>query len=223
MSTTITDHVAILLRSSLDQARESKAKPGKHEFYAQLALPPQARDALMDACKSAAPNGSLNGLQVAPKLHSSLADAKRFAGIPLDWFIVRMSSGPDYPPELFAESGQKIAALPLNSGQIRTEFYAGQRVRINSYPFHYPAKNGGSAGVAFNLSGLMAVGGGERRAGDNGGESSESAFAKYRNADAPAQETVFKSTDAVNAGGASASADPFQQAGGASASADPFA
>lgn len=222
MSTTITDHVAILLRSSLDQARESKAKPGKHEFYAQLALPPQARDALMDACKSVAPNGSLNGLQVAPKLHSSLADAKRFAGIPLDWFIIRMSSGPDYPPELFAESGQKIAALPINSGQIRTEFYAGQRVRINTYPFHYPAKNGGSAGVAFNLSGLMAVGGGERRAGDNGGESSESAFAKYRNTDAPAQQAPQQEQPA-STGGASASADPFQQSGGGSASADPFA
>lgn len=223
----IADHVGILLMSSLDQARESKAKPGKIEFYARVALPPTAQADLMAACTAVAPNGSLGGLQLAPKLHSSLAPDKQFAGIPLDWFIVRMSSGEGYPPELFAESGEKLTAIPLNASRIRTDFYAGQRVRVNTYGFFYPPKNGGSAGIGFNLSGLMAVGGGERRGGDQG-EPSESAFAKYRSEPANTGGNAFggatSTNDAVqNTSTAGSTGDnPFQQGSTGNTAANPF-
>lgn len=222
----IADHIAIFLHGSLDQARPSKAKPGKIEFYGRFALPPTAFDSLMESIKAVAPNGNISGLQLAPKLHSSLAPDKQFAGIPRDWFIVRMSSGADYPPDLFAVDGSKIAAIPLNGGQIRTEFYSGQRVRINTYAFFYPPTNGGSAGVSFNLSGIMAVGGGERIGnGGSGGEPSESAFAKYRNEPAQVQqaEPVDESQGKAGPGsnGGATGNNPFQQ-GTSTTQANPF-
>ena len=215
----ITDHVAILLHAALDAPQPSKAKPGKIEYYARFAFQPAAVDDLLALCTAAAPNGSTSGLQLPPKLHSSLHPDKRFPGIPLDWYIVRMASVPDYPPELYAVDGTKLAALPINRQQIRTELYAGQRVRVNTYGFHYPATNGGNPGVGFNLSGVMAVGGGERMAGGDRGESSDSAFAKYRS-DAPAQTGTGAATsggDAFGGSGAPANnagangSNPFSQ------------
>lgn len=202
----IADHVAIYLMGSLDQPKAGKAKPDRPEYWGQFAFPPEAQNDLMAACTAAAPNGSITGLQLAPKVHGRLAPDKKFPGIPDDWFIVRMGSGPDYPPDLFLTNGQKISALPINGGAIRADFYSGQKVRVNTYGFYYPPKGGGSAGVSFNLSGVMAVGGGERRSAGEGGEPSESAFAKYRS-DSPAQapQTAPQQTAPV------AGADPFQQ------------
>lgn len=216
----IVDHVAIFLHGSLDQARESQAKKGKFEFYGRFAFPPAAQDDLMAAIAAVAPNGIIAGLQLAPKLHSSLPAAKQFAGIPLDWFIVRMSSGPDYPPELFAVDGTKLAALPINGTQIRADFYAGQRVRVNTYAFYYPPKGGGSAGVSFNLSGVMAVGGGERMPGGNSAEPSESAFAAYRSG---AQPSAAQDAPALQQSGATpAAANPFQVGSAGKSAASPF-
>lgn len=218
----ITDHKAILLQGSLDQARPSKAKPGKVEFYARVALPPQAAADLTEACKSVAPNGSLSGLHLAPKLHSSLPADKQFPGVPADWFILRLASGASYPPDLYLTSGEKVEALPINGKAIMSDFYSGQFVRINTYPFHYPPTNGGSAGVAFNLTGIMAVGGGDRRPGGNSGESSESAFAKYRDDSAPAQ-TAPQATSQHAATGAATNDNPFAQGSAGGGGANPFA
>lgn len=184
----IADHVAIFLMGSLDQPRPGKAKPNKPEYWGQFAFPPTAETDLLAACTAVAPNGSLNGLQLAPKVHRNLAADKQFPGIPADWYIVRMGTGPDFPPDLFLLDGQKISALPLHAQQIRADFYSGQRVRVNAHTFAYPAQNGGRPGVSFSLSGLLAVGGGERRPGSNDGVPSESAFSAYRQ-DAPTQQS----------------------------------
>lgn len=204
----ITDFEAILLHSSLDQPRPNKANPGKIEFYTNIALPPAAANDLAESMKGVTPNGSLSGLRLTIEPNSK--KAKPHAGIPDDWLILRLSSGADYAPELFTTSGEKIAALPLNGGQIRTEFYSGQRVRVNGYPFFWNHEKSGAKGVSWNLSGVMAVGGGERRGG-GGGEPSESAFAKYRNDSAPVAvaEEVDESKGKVAPG--AAAGNPFQQ------------
>lgn len=203
----ITDHEAILLHSSLDQPRANKANPGKVEFYTNIALPPAAANDLAEAMKEVAPNGNLAGLRLTIEPNSK--KAKPHAGIPGDWLILRLSSGADYAPDLFGADGQKIAALPINGGQIRGEFFAGQKVRVNGYPFFWNHAQSGARGVSWNLSGVMAVGGGERRGG-GGGEPSESAFAKYRS-DVPAQTLGATSTHTGGSNTTSAPADPFQQ------------
>lgn len=216
----IADHVAIFLMGDLDQPKAGSAKPDRPEYWGRFAFPPTAEADLLALCTSASPNGSLSGLQLAPKKHSSLAPDKQFTGIPLDWYIVRIGTGPDYPPDLFLVDGTKIAPLPINGGKIRTDFFSGQNVRVNAHGFAYPAKNGGRPGVSFSLDGVMAVGGGERRAGGEGGEPSESAFAKYRN-DPPAQqaEQPAPQQTATMADGS----NPFQQnSAGTSNAGNPF-
>lgn len=210
----IADHVAILLYSSLDQARAGKSNPNKPEFYTNIALPPSATDDLAAQMKEVAPNGNLAGLRLT--IEANGKKAKPHVGIPNDWLILRLSSGPDYPPELFDTSGKKLAALPVNGGEIRGEFFAGQKVRVNGYPYPWNHAASGAKGISWNLSGVMAVGGGERRAG-GAGEPSESAFAKYRS-DVPAQTNVPAQQAAVN--GAGDTGNPFQQGG---ASINPFA
>lgn len=172
----IQDHVAILLHSSLAQARPNKANPDKIEFYANVALPPSAAGDLAEQMKQEAPNGKLQGLRLTIEANSR--KSKPHPGIPDDWLILRLSSGQDYAPELYTEGGQKLAALPINGGQIRGEFFAGQKVRLNGYPFYWSHAISGATGISWNLSGVMAVGGGERRGGGSG-EPSESAFARY--------------------------------------------
>lgn len=201
----IADHVAIFLMGSLDQPKAGPAKPDRPEFWGQFAFPPTAEPDLLAACTTATANGSLAGLQLAPKKHSSLAPDKQFEGVPLDWYIVRMGTGPDYPPDLFLVDGTKIAPLPINSGKIRADLFSGQHVRVNAHGYAYAAKNGGRPGVSFSLNGVMAVGGGERRSSGEGGEPSESVFAKYRG-DAPAQTSQSAPQEA-----AQTAADPFQQ------------
>lgn len=198
----ITDHEAILLHSSLDQPRAGRSNPGKVEFYTSIALPPSAADDLATAMKEVAPNGNLSGLRLTIEPNSK--KAKPHAGIPGDWLILRLASGADYSPDLFAADGQKIAALPINGSQIRGEFFAGQKVRINGYPFFWNHAQSGAKGVSWNLSGAMAVGGGERRGG-GGGEPSESAFARYRG-DAPAQTSQSVPQESAPTG-----TSPFQQ------------
>ncbi len=218
----IADHVAIFLMGSLDQAKAGPAKPDRPEFWGQFAFPPSAEADLIAACTAAAPNGSLSGLQLAPKKHSSLAPDKQFTGIPLDWYIVRIGTGPDYPPDLFLVDGTKIAPLPINGGKIRTDFFSGQNVRVNAHGFAYPAKNGGRPGVSFSLDGVMAVGGGERRAGGEGGEPSESAFAKYRT-DPPAQQAEQSAPQQQQQATTDAGGNPFQQSSaGTSNAGNPF-
>lgn len=220
----IADHVGILLHSSLDKAVLNKANKNKekYEFYANVALPPTAQNDLAAAMKEVAPDGRLQGLRLTVEPNGN--KAKPHAGIPDDWLILRLSSGPDFPPDLFVESGAKIAALSINGSQIRTEFYSGQRVRVNGYPFAWNHTESGSRGISWNLSGVMAAGGGERRA-VNSGEPSESAFAKYR--DAAPSPTSERNAEAFAVGRvaddtahAAKSENPFAAGGGRSA--NPF-
>ncbi|QRI46315.1 hypothetical protein [Xanthomonas phage X2] len=198
----IADHVAILLAGSLDAPKAGKAKPDRPEYWGLFAFPPSAGPDLTAACQAAA-GGSLAGMRLAPKLHSRLEPDKQFAGIPQDWLIVRMGTGPDFPPALFLLDGSSVQALPINGAKIRADLFAGQKVRVNAHGFAYPPKNGGPAGVSFSLDGVMAVGGGQRRSSSSeGGEPSESVFAKYRAevAAAPAASTAPATTG-----------NPFQQ------------
>ena len=215
----ITDHEAILLHASLDQPRANKANPGKVEFYTNIALPPSAADDLAASMKEVAPNGNLSGLRLT--IEPNGKKAKPHAGIPNDWLILRLSSGADYAPDLYAENGQKVAALPVNGGQIRSEFFSGQRVRVNGYPFFWTHAQSGARGVSWNLSGVMAVGGGERRGG-GGGEPSESAFAKYRN-DPPAQQAEQSAPQQTGTEASGNAGNPFQQnSAGTSNAGNPF-
>lgn len=218
----LTDHVAILLHSSLDQARQNRVNKNKTEFYANVALPPSAGADLAALMTATSPNGSLNGLRLT--IEPNGKKAKPHAGVPNDWLIVRMSSGADFPPDLFGEDGTKIPALPLHGTEIRTQFFSGQRVRLNGYPFYWTHAESGARGISWNLSGVMAVGGGERRAAAAGGEPSESVFAQYRSntGTAPApQDAYAAAAPAVYGTAAPAIADPFQAAA-ASSDANPF-
>lgn len=208
----LTDHVAIILSASLDQPRAGKANPNKPDFYVQAAFEPSAGSFLLSAMNEASPTGKLNGLRYNVKTNG--AQDKPFAGIPDDYLIVRLGTGPDFPPELFTQTGQQISALPVNRSQIASEFFAGQRVRVNGYP-RYWTHDSGAKGVSWSLNGVMSVGGGERRPGAAAGEPNESAFAKYRDnvpveAAAPAASAQAASTTTTPATGG----NPFQQAGG---------
>ena len=228
----IADHEAVLLRASLDQARVNKASDtNKIEFYAVFAFPPSAMADLAEAMKAVTPANSLAGMKLAVK--ENRATNKPYPGIPDDWLIVRTTTGPDYPPDLFAQDGAKVAALPINAAQIRSEFYAGQNVRVNGYPFFWTHDKTHSKGVSWTLSGVMAVGGGTLRPGGAGGETSESAFAQYRpTAGAQgSQNSDNQSAGAAanNGGGGGGGANPFQQSGNRGAeggnrnNANPFA
>ena len=170
----ITNHVGTLLYSALAKPQPNKTNPAKIEFFATVAFPPSAGADLAAAMTAVTPNGTLAGQRLT--VEANVKKAKPHAGIPDDWLIVRFTSGPDYAPELFTQTGDRILANPVNSTEIASRFYAGQQVRVNGYPFHWKHTGSGSQGVSWNLSGLMEVGGGERRAGGN---DSESAFAAY--------------------------------------------
>lgn len=208
----LADHVAIILSASLDQPRAGKANPNKPDFYVQAAFDPSAGAYLQSAMIEASPSGKLNGLKYNVKTNGSLE--KPFPGIPDSYLVVRFGTGPDFPPELFTQTGEQISALPVNRSQIASEFYSGQRVRLNGYA-RYWSHESGSKGISWSLSGVMAVGGGERRPGAAAGEPSESAFAKYRQnggeASAPAQSQA--------ASAPAATGNPFQQ----SSESNPFA
>lgn len=214
----IADHQATLLFSSLDQPRAGKSNPNKVEYYATIALPPTAAADLADQMKAVTANGNLSGLRLTIEANSK--KAKPHEGIPGDWLILRLASGPDYPPDLYTQTGQKIGALPVNGSEIRSEFFAGQRVRINGYPYLWNHAASGARGISWNLSGVMAVGGGERRGGGSG-EPSDSVFAKYRGDEpaqqAPAQHAAQRGTEARTE---ARDSDPFRQT--APASSNPF-
>jgi hypothetical protein len=154
----LTDHVAILLYSSLDQARVSKLKPQRGPVYfAQFAFPPTAGPDLQALAQSVAPGGNLQGLEIGG---FSIAGQlkKPIPGIPLDWLTVRTES--QFAPTLVDQHGQ-----PLVGGDaIRAVFYAGRRVRAALSSFPWVHDKTGRKGVSFNLQGVMDAGPGERLA-----------------------------------------------------------
>jgi hypothetical protein len=212
----IADHTGILLSSALDQPRAGKANPNKPEFYAVVAYAPDATDELAALMTEASPNKSLAGLKLSAEANRK--KTKPYAGIPEDWLIVKFAANPGYPPELFLETGETVAALPLNGGKIRTEFYAGQRVRMNGHPFAWSHESG-NRGISWNLAGIMSAGGGDRRPGGNSGEPSESAFAKYRSS---AQPAAAQEAPAQHQAAATGAANPFQVGSAGKSAASPF-
>lgn len=218
---TLADFEGILLASSLTEARAGKSNPSKVEFYAAVAYPASAAAELAELAKTVAPNGNLAGLRMT--IEPNIKKGKPFAGIPDDSLIMRLTSGPDYPPAAFTDVGGRIPAGQAGAAQVREHLYAGQRVRVNGYPYYWTHAASGSRGISWNLSGVMSIGGGERRG--NSGESNEAAFGRYGAIhDAPPPQTEAQASGfGAPAQGPAASADPFNQGTArAAAEANPF-
>ena len=171
----LTDHVAILLHHSLDQARKNRLNPDKPAtFFAQVAFPPSAGQDLHALVAAQAPGGQLAGLEIAVHVHSSLK--KPIPGVPADYLIVRSSS--QYAPTVMDQGGQQ-----LQGEAIKGVFYAGRRIRaaLSAFPWSHQT---GRKGVSFNLMGVMDAGAGDRLAIGDGVVVNE--FQKYAQAGAGA-------------------------------------
>lgn len=170
----LTDHVAILLGHSLNVARLNKKKT-RSDFYAQVALPPAAVMDIAALVAEVYPGVPLNSLEV--NCQTNAQQSKPFAGVPADWYIVRLASA--FAPELYAADG--VTPIPVD--QARTHFFSGQRVRVHSTAWGWKNEFGKS-GASFNLHGVMDAGqGGERLAIGNGGQAG-AAFKAHGNPNA---------------------------------------
>lgn len=199
----LTDHIAILLYNSLDQARINRLSPTKPPtYFAQIAFPPSAGTDLQTLITSVAPGGSMAGLELGVHVHSSVK--KPFPGIPGDWLIVRSSS--QFAPTLMDQQGQPVAGADA----IKALFYPGRRIRgaLTSFPWAHSATN--RKGVSFNLAGVMDAGPGERLAIGDGVTVNE--FQKYATA---GSDKTAPAPGSVN--------NPFATNGTAPAANNPFA
>lgn len=182
MSQNLIDHVAILTSSALATAQVNKLKPQRGpEFYAVIAFPPAAGAALHEICKIAGQNafGGL-GADVSIRVAPNASTKRPIPGIPGDWLIVRAST--QYAPYVADQSGKQLVQdKPEDAAAIRTQFYAGKRVRaaLSAYGWTHPQSG---KGISFNIDGVMAVEDGERLAIGNG--AMVNAFEKF--AQAPA-------------------------------------
>lgn len=164
------DHVAIILSCSLDRASKNRKKPtAPPRYYVRAALPPAADGDLGEAMAQVAPGGNWQATSHNIRANSMLK--KPYPGVPDDWRIVKFDT--QYPVPLYAPDGSEIFVSAENSARIRSEFYAGQRARIEGSPYLW--NNDGETGISWNLWGVMAVGGGDRLPGSGG-----SGFAAYR-------------------------------------------
>ena len=176
----LTDHVAILLGHSLAVARLNKKKT-RADFYAQIALPPAAAPEVGALVADAYPGVPLASIEVNFKTNAE--QPKPFAGVPADWFIVRMSS--QFAPELYAADG----VTPIENAAARSKFFAGMRVRIASSAWAWKNEFGKS-GASFNLHGVMDAGqGGERL--NIGGAGAGAAFKAHANPNAAVSASPF--------------------------------
>lgn len=210
----ITDHVGILVAGSFDRPQINKLKKdAPAQYYAVVAFEPSAGADLGEAMGAVSPGGNWQALQHGVKKNASLA--KPYAGIPDDALIVRFAS--QFPPEIYDDQGRAVPASQDNSAHIRSQLFAGQRVRINGAPYLWNFQ--GKQGLSWNLYGGMAVGGGERRAAAGG------SFEKYLPKQASdfdqAAQTQQAASQEQAASQQTGSSNPFQQ-GNAGASANPF-
>lgn len=162
MSQNLIDHVAILTHSSLGQAVPNKLKGGRMEFYAVVAFPPAAGEALHELCKATGAMGP--GVQVG--VETNAARKSPIPGIPNDWFVVRGAT--QFAPFIADVAGAQLdQSKPEDAAKIRQQFYAGKRVRaaFSAYPWSHAT---GGKGISFNVDGVMAVADGERLAVGNG-------------------------------------------------------
>lgn len=209
----LTDHVGILVAGSFDKPQINKLKKdAPPQYYAVVAYDPAVAADLSAAMAEVAPGGNWQAMQHGIKKNSALP--KPYAGIADDAIIVRFST--QFAVEIYDQDSKLVAPSAENSTHIRSQLFAGQRVRINGGPYAWNFQ--GKPGVSWNLFGVMAVGGGERRAATGG------SFDKYLQQPAEGQDNAFNApaqtpTESKPATG-STEANPFQQA--ASGPADPF-
>jgi hypothetical protein len=151
------DYVAILTNSSLDQARVNTMKDAKPlEFYAVVAFPPEAADALFAVVQQSAPGGDVTGLEIGVKTNAEKG-TKAIPGIPGDWLIARAAT--QYPPYISDATGQQLdQAAPGVAPAIRSAFYAGKRVRVALASYAWTFAKTGRRGISFNLNGVMDAG-----------------------------------------------------------------
>lgn len=224
MSQNLIDHVAILTSSALAVAQVNKLKPQRGpEFYAVIAFPPAAGQALHELCKIAGANafGGL-GTDVSIRVAPNASTKKPIVGIPADWLIVRAST--QYAPYVADLAGKQLLQDNAeHAAQIRQQFYAGKRVRaaLSAYGWTHPQSG---KGISFNIDGIMAVEDGERLAIGNG--AMVNAFEKFAQAGAPAAAGAANpfagaAPAVAPAPAPAANANPFAQAG--TATANPFA
>lgn len=210
----IQDHVAIMLAGSLDRPAPNKKKPhAAPRFYVRAAFPPEAAGDLGAAMAQVAPGGNWQALSHNIKPNSRLA--KPYAGIPNDWLIVKFDT--QYSVPVYGEDGRNIPATVENSPLIRSQFYSGQKIRIEGTPYTW--NNDGETGISWNLYGALAVGGGERR--NTGGSDG---FAAYRK-DVPPVGAFGGNSPQTPTAPANVQNDPFgssQPQQPAHSNADPF-
>lgn len=236
MSQNLIDHIAILTSSALATPQVNKLKPQRGpEFYAVIAFPPAAGQALHELCKIAGTNafGGL-GADVSIRVAPNASTKKPIVGIPGDWLIVRAST--QYAPYVADQSGKQLdqnevdpsdpGKAEKNRQAIRQQFYAGKRVRaaLSAYGWTHPQSG---KGISFNIDGVMAVEDGERLAIGNG--AMVNAFEKFAQPAAAGGTTgaqnPFATTHAAAApapvAAPAANANPFAAAGAGAA--NPFA
>lgn len=236
----LTDHVAILAHASLDVPRVNRLNPDKPAaFYAQIAFPPAAGPDLQALAAAVAPGGNFAGLEVGVKTNGQLA--KPLPGIPADWFVVRSST--QFAPYVADGAGNHLdQGNPANHATIKTQFYAGKKVRAALSAFAWTFAQTGRRGISFNLQGVMASDDGERL--NIGQGVVVNAFQQYADPSKAASVTPVPGANAqtqtqgpsgnpfantggqpaqqANAGAAAQSGNPFaQQASGAQG--NPFA
>lgn len=203
----LTDHIAILLYSSLDQARTNRLNPNKPAaFFAQIAFPPTAGSDLHQLVSSVAPGGQLAGLEIGVNQASTLK--KPIPGIPGDWLVVRAST--QFAPTILNTQGQAVTG----SEAIRATFYPGRRIRgaLSVFPWNHPTT--GRKGVSFNLQGVMDAGPGERLAiGDGVTVNAFQAYAQSGGGQATAGATNPFGGVAPSPTPASTATNPFASAG----------
>ena len=142
--------------------------------------------------------------------------------VPGDWFVVRGAT--QFAPFIADETGTQLdQSNPDHAAKIRSQFYAGKRVRASFSPYAWNHATGGK-GISFNVDGIMAVEDGERLAVGNG--EMLNAFAQHAQAPAASGGAANPFAGAPAASPAptsapAASANPFAQA--PAASANPFA
>lgn len=227
----VQDHVAIILSCSLDRAARNRKKPDQPpRYYIRAALPPDAAADLGTAMANVAPGG--NWKATSHNIKQNQALQQPYAGVPADWLIVKFDT--QYPvPVYSANGGVEIPVNAENSARIRSEFFSGQRARIEASPYLWHFE--GKVGISWNLWGVLAVGGGERLPGSGGG-----GFTDYRPAQQPgaaqsngsggfgnntpqdAAATGYNTPAQPAAVAAQSNDNPFQQPGGG-ANGNPFA
>lgn len=201
------DHIAILLSGAFDRPQKNKFKPADApEYYALVAMEPSAGPDISAVMASINPNWT--SLNHPVKTNGKLD--KPHPGIPDDYLVFRMQS--QFVPEIRDSNGAELVPTAENAGYIRSQLFSGARIRIRGTVKEWEFS--GKRGLKFYLGGVMAVGGGDRRATSSG------SFDKYVPEDAQ-QASGFgsqqASTSVTVAEPVEENKHPFVQQNGAAA------